>query len=292
MRNEELCSLSKNSGFIFLMILAMTCFACRDAMNKFLASSIPVSQVLVLVGLIGTIVFFILSFPAKVPLVDSKMKSIAFVLRFFSELISSVFLLVSIVFISLSSASAITQAAPILVAIGGKFFFKEIVTSKKWILILLGFVGVLLIIKPNNGNFNPYFLFAVISVIFLALKDLTTRSISNTLPAISVSFWSFLALFFGGLFCIPFFGSFSFLTGVDYIFLAFAVFFSASGNLFLILATRGGQVSTVTSFRYTRLPIALLIGIFLFNESLDIITLTGCILIITVGIILGKKKYS
>ena len=74
--------MSKNSGFIFLMILAMTCFAFRDAMNKFLVSSIPVSQVLVLVGFIGVLVFFILSFPLKVPLLDSKMKSKAFVLRF------------------------------------------------------------------------------------------------------------------------------------------------------------------------------------------------------------------
>ncbi len=271
------------------MILAMSCFACRDAMNKLLASSIPVSQVLILVGLIGVVFFFILSFPYRVSLIDSKMKSTAFILRFISELISSIFFLVSIVFISLSSASAIAQATPILVAIGGKFFFKETVTPRNWVLIFLGFFGVLLIIKPINGNFNPYYLVAIVSVIFLALKDLTTRSISSTLPAISVCFWGFLALLFGGLFSIPFFGSFSFITGDDYFFLGFTAFFSALGNLFLILATRGGKVSIVTSFRYTRLPIAVLIGITLFDESVDIMMLTGCILIVTVGIILGKK---
>ena len=154
---------------------------------------------------------------------------------------------------------------------------------------MLGFVGVLLIIKPTNGNFNPYFLIAIISVIFLALKDLTTRSISNTLPAISVCFWSFLALFFGGILSIPFFSSFNIVTGIDYFVLASTIFFSALGNLFLILATRGGKVSIVTSFRYIRLPIALLIGIVLFDESVDLITVIGCILIVIVGIILGKK---
>lgn len=272
------------------MILAMACLACRDAMNKFLASSIPVSQVLVLVGFVGALVFFILSFPMKVSLIDNKMKSTAFILRFFSELISAVFFLVSIVFISLSSASAISQATPILVTIGGIIFFKERVTINNWMLILLGFAGVLLIIKPTNGSFNPYFFIAIISVTFLALKDLTTRFISNSLPTISICFWSFLALFFGGIFCIPFFESFRPITGIDYLFLLSTTFFSALGNLFLILATRGGEVSLVTSFRYTRLPFAILIGIVLFNESIDLTTLTGCILITVVGIILGKRK--
>lgn len=272
------------------MMLAMACLACRDAMNKVLASSIPVSQVLVLVGLIGALTFFLLSFPLKVSLIDSKMKSTAFVLRFFSELISSIFFLVSIIFISLSSASAIAQATPILVVIGGKFFFKERVSRRNWILSLLGFFGVLLIIQPTNENFNPYFIIAIISVIFLALKDLTTRSISNTLPATSVCFWSFLALLFGGLFCIPFFDSFNPVKGVDYLFLISSAIFSALGNLFLILATRGGKVSIVTSFRYIRLPFALLIGISFFDESVDLIMMIGCILIITVGILLGKKE--
>ena len=281
--------MNKNSSYIFLMITAMACFAGRDAMNKFLTTSIPVSQVLVLVGLIGSLIFFVLSFPLKASLIDSKMKSAAFILRFFSELISSVFFLVSVVFISLSSASAIAQATPILVAIGGMIFFKEKVITRNWILILLGFIGVLLIIKPTSGNFNPYFLIAVMGVIFLALKDLTTRSISNTLPAISVCFWSFLALFLGGILSIPFFHSFNTVTGINYFILGSTVFFSALGNLFLILATRGGKVSIVTSFRYIRLPIALLIGIFLFDESVDLITLTGCILIVIVGVILGKK---
>ena len=287
---KEHYSLTKNSSFIILMIVAMACFACRDAINKYLALSIPVSQVLVSVGCIGALVFFILSFPLKVSLIDSKMKSTAFILRFLSELVSSVFFLLSIVFISLSSASAIAQATPILVAIGGSVFFKERVTIVNWTFIFLGFIGVLLIIKPVNGDFNPYFLVAIISVIFLALKDLTTRSISNTLPALSVCYWSFLALLFGGLICIPFFESFVPFPEIDHIFLTLTVISSGLGNLLLILATRGGKVSIVSSFRYTRLPMALLIGIVLFNESIDFETLIGCILIIIVGIVLGKKQ--
>ena len=55
-------------------------------------------------------------------------------------------------------------------------------------------------------------------------------------------------------------------------------------------STRGGKVSIVTSFRYTRLPIALLIGIVLFEELVDFTMIIGCVLIITAGIILGKKQ--
>ncbi len=272
------------------MVLAMALFAGRDTMNKLLGSSMAVSQILLFVGFFGSVIFFFLSYPFKVSLFSLSMLNFAFIFRFLCELLSAVLFMVALVFVSLTSASAIHQTTPILVAIGGIIIFKQKVSIQNWILILAGFIGVLLVLQPTNETFNPLILLAVLSTFFLASKDLTTRYLSDSVPIIGICFWSFLALLIGGLICIPFFGDFKVVTVHDVFLLSLSTFFSAAGNFCLVLATRGGKVSVITSYRYSRLPFAILIGVLIFNEYIDTYMLLGCILITVSGVLLGLLK--
>ena len=110
------------------------------------------------------------------------------------ELISSVLFVVTIVFVSLSVSSAILQFTPIIVSIGGSLFLKQNVLPYQWVLIFIGFLGVLLVIQPGTEGFTSITLFAVIGAFFLAFRDLATRSISKSIPAITIAFWGFLLL--------------------------------------------------------------------------------------------------
>ena len=112
------------------MLFSMACFTVRDAISKQLSEIMPISQILIIIGLIGTILFFIIALFSKQLLFYPELKSLPFVIRFFCELFSSVLFVISIVFGSLAISSAIMQTIPIFVALGAILFFEQKVPSK------------------------------------------------------------------------------------------------------------------------------------------------------------------
>ena len=92
-------------------------------------------------------------------------------------------------------------------------FLKQRVSLGQWLLIGIGFVGVLCVIQPGLDGL-PAALSAVLGVMFLALRDSITRSISVSIPQ-SLCLWAFFALFSAGIFTIPFFGKFGVITTGD-----------------------------------------------------------------------------
>jgi drug/metabolite transporter (DMT)-like permease len=183
----------------------------------------------------------------------------------------------------LSISSAILQATPILVALGGILFLNQKVKLFQWVFIAIGFLGVFFILRPDSNEFNSLSLIAILGVFFLALRDVITHKISDTIPAVSISFWGFFSLTVGGIFCIPFFGSFIPFNYQSSALILFSAFIGPSAYLALVFATRSGDVATISPFRYTRLPFALTISFFLFDERLDSSMLIGCFFVVFSG---------
>ena len=283
-----------NIKYIGFMIFSMAGFAVEDAIIKKLSSSMPISQVLISIGFVGLVVFFLFARLRKTSLFSRQIKKILFLFRMFCELISSILFVMTIVFVSLSVSSAILQVTPLIVAIGASVFFKQNILIHQWVLIFIGLFGVLLVIQPGTQFFSPISLLALVGSFFLALRDLATRSIAKSIPAITVGFWGFFSLTVGGFLCIPLFGQFEAITMNNFIFLGLSAFFGPIAYLSLILATRGGDVAVTSPYRYTRLPFALLLGVFLFDEKPNEWMLLGCFFIITTGILIllfsGRKN--
>ena len=161
-----------NSKYIAFMTLSMAGFAIEDAIIKELSYSMPISQVLISIGIIGLLVFYVLALINNVSLLSSKIKTITFIFRMFCELISSICFVITIVFVSLSVSSAVLQITPILVAIGGAIFFKQSVLLYQWLFIFVGFLGVLLVIQPSAEGFSLISLLAIVGSFFLPLEIL------------------------------------------------------------------------------------------------------------------------
>ena len=268
------------------MIFSMAGFAIEDAIIKKLSDTLPLSQVLISIGFAGLLVFFILSLITKTSLISSQILRFSFFFRMLCELVSSILFVFTIVFVSLSVSSAILQITPIFVVLGGIFFFKQKVFFHHWLLIFLGFFGVLMIVQPGMKTFNPLALMAIIGALFLAFRDLATRSMSNSIPAITIAFWGFFSLTIGGFFCLPIFEPLQPFTLSHSFLIILSSFFGPLAYLTLVFATRVGDVAVISPYRYIRLPFALILGFFFFDEKPNLLMLTGCFLIVISGVLI------
>ena len=275
---------NENLRCIAFMTLAMAGFAIEDAVIKKLSFTMPVSQILLLMGFTGIVAFGLLAKMRKVQLLASEVYNPWFISRTLSELAAAIFFVTSIVYASLSISSAILQATPLIVTLAGAVFLKQRVSIGQWCFILIGVLGVLLVIQPGRDGFQPAAIFAIAAVFFLALRDTITRVISVSIPAVTISFWAFFALMLAGILTIPFFPVFIPVTYSDLILLFFAAGAGTGAYLSVVLATRAGDVATVAPFRYTRLIFALGLAILIFDETVNALMLTGSAIIIGSGI--------
>ncbi|WP_299374577.1 DMT family transporter [uncultured Tateyamaria sp.] len=268
-----------------IMVLAMLGFAVEDAVIKLLAGAMPLGQVIGFLGLGGAAVFAILCRMQGQSLWDRAFLAPPILLRNLAELIGTLGFVTAIALIPLSTASAILQAAPLLVTLGAALFLGEDVGWRRWAAILTGFVGVLLIIRPGTQGFDWLSLFAVQGVVGLAIRDLATRRVKPVVSSLQLSFMAFLMLvpasaillYAGGIVPIT-------PTVAQTMYLIAAVFIGALSYYGITYAMRIGEIGFVTPFRYSRMIFALIIGVTFFGETPGLLTLIGAAIIILSGL--------
>ena len=276
----------ENMRCIFYMIIAMAGFAIEDAIIKQLSNSMPISQILILIGIGGLVIFSLAARYWAIRILSAEIKNPRFLIRSLCELAAAISFVTAIVHGSLSVSSAIIQATPLAVVIGGAFILKQQVSGLSWALVLAGFIGVLMVTQPGLEGFKPATLFAVAAVFFLAIRDIITRSISDSIPVITISFWAFFASLFAGLITVPFFESFQIPSSKDALLLTSSVCTASLAYYAVVLATRSGEISVVAPFRYSRLLFALVLSVVFFDESLNSLMIFGCALIAISGVMM------
>ncbi|WP_174802926.1 DMT family transporter [Martelella limonii] len=273
------------------MTFGMGAFALEDLAVKQAATDIPVGEAVVLYGLAGALVFALFARlrgqPALHPAIFSKLM----LLRSVFEIGGRLFYALALALTPLSNASAILQAAPAIVAFGAILFFSETVTTRKWLSILAGFIGVLLILRPGLEGFRASAIFAVLGTIGFAGRDLATRAapVSMTTAQIGVLGFSMLAL--AGAVLLVFSGGASAPQDpVTWGFLAAALLFGMLGYCGLTLAMRTGRIASVSPFRYSRLLFALVLGVLVLGERPDALSLLGSAIIVASGIVVLRER--
>lgn len=274
-------------GSIF-MTFSMAAFAVEDMFIKAAADHLALGTVLMLFGTGGMILFIIMASCQGQPLYHPAALSKAQLIRSVFEVTGRLFYALAIILSPLSSASAILQATPLVVVLGGIMFFGERIRWQHWLAMITGFLGVLMIVRPGLDSFNAASIFAVISTLGFAGRDLATRAAPPALTNFQLGIYGFLMLIVCGVILqiwygqavnlLPLFNSFAGLQ------VAGAIIFGVTAYNFLTKAMRTGDISMVTPFRYTRLIFALILGILIFDESPDQLTLTGAFIIVLSGI--------
>lgn len=269
---------------VMYMIGAMLGFAIEDAFIKAAADHLPTSQVLILLGFTGAAIFAALCRHRKEPIFSSAALHRSVLLRNLFELLGTCCFVSAIVLMPLATPIAIFQAIPLMVTLGAVVFLGAQVGWRRWSAILVGFLGVLIVVRPGAESFQPASLLAVAATICLAARDLVTRSVPSGISSVQLATYGFASFGMSGVIMLPFWGTPSWIDPVSGALLVGGLVAGMLGYYAITAASRIGDIAVVTPFRYTRLLFAITLGILFFNEHPDAWTLFGAGLILVSGI--------
>lgn len=267
------------------MVFAMALFAIEDAFIKALSETLPVAQVMILFGGGGALLFMITALLNGDRLWTVDALSPPMRIRVFFEIVGRLFYVLALALTPLSSTTVILQATPLVVVAGAAIVFGERVGWQRWLAIVIGLAGVVIIIRPGSDSFSLLSILAVIGMLGFAGRDLASRAAPARLTTSQLGLYGFLAIVVAGaLYGIWNPEPFVTLSSDARWFLLGAVVMGAAAYSGLMKAMRTGEVSAVTPFRYSRLLFGIALGIVMFDERLDVPTLIGCGFIVLSGL--------
>ncbi len=279
---------TKSGPFYFL--ISVIFFSVMEILVKFLSSSYPIGELVFFRGFFGLLpIIFIM--PKKKFFRNFKTKKIK--LHIFRT-ITGCFALISIFFglkyLPLADAISITFAAPIFATIFSIFFLKEIVGKKRWFAVLIGFLGILIILKPGTSLFSIYSIFPILFCVGFAASASLIRILSKTDKNYLISFYYTAGLTLVSLFLDPL--SWKIPLFKDCLLLISIGIIGSLGNIIITEAYRKSEISLITPIKYLNLIFAIVFGYFLFNEVPEYSTLIGSVFIIvsTVIIFIRERK--
>lgn len=267
-----------------LMAAAMAAFTANDACMKALSGDLPLGQAIFLRGCIGSaLVAGLVARAGVLRAADIRGDVMRVWPRVGAEVAAAFLFITAIFHMPLANATAILQALPLTVALAGAAFLGEPLGRRRLIAILVGLAGVMLIVRPAAEGFDVYALYALGAVAAVTLRDLTTRRVPAHIPSLRITLYSAVAVtVFGlGLTGLQGWAPVSWLSVAK---LAGAAVFILCAYQFSIAAMRVGEIGPVSPFRYTGLLWALLLGVTLFGERPDLLTLTGAGIVVATGL--------
>ena len=281
--------LTENQRGALFMTASMAGFAVEDVFVKAAAQTLPLGQVLLTIGLTGMFVFAAMAARQGEQLLPSAFLSRAMLIRCGFEITGRLFYGLAITLTALSTTSAILQATPLVVVAGAALVFGEKVNLQRWIAVLVGFVGVLVILRPGS-DFSALSLLAVVGLLGFAGRDLATRAAPKGLSNRQLGALGFAMLATAGAILLAVTGGAHVPSGPALLHLAGGTVFGVLGYHALTYAMRTGEVSAVTPFRYTRLVFAMALAMALFGERPDLATWIGAALVVGSGIYALTRK--
>ena len=149
-------------------------------------------------------------------------------------------------FTPLASSTMILQATPLAVVIGASFFFKEKVGALRWVAVITGLFGVLIIIQPTAANFSILSILAVLGMLGFAGRDLASRAVSKSIHVLTLGVHGFLSIAAAGVFLAVFFDENFIYPDLNTVWLLLlGSVLGAVGYSSIISAMRIGEVSAI-----------------------------------------------
>ena len=291
---------------VFAIIFTVFALSLGDALIKQISADFPLWQIFVVRSLIAIPVLIVV-IKARYQSVSLKPLNIGWTaLRSLMLTFMWVAYYTALPHVALSVAAAVYYTLPLFITLFAALFIGEKVGVQGWIAVLLGFCGVLLILKPQAEDFNPYALLPLISAILYAFAMIITRTKCKNESPLVLSFGlnvSFIGVGALAIFLIWLWGpsnaeteAYPFLLGrwismgtQEWLaggLLATAVII---GSVFAAIAYQSGPSSIVSTFDFAYLAFAALWGFLFFAEVPDAITVVGIILIATAGILAVRR---
>ena len=279
--------LSKNQlGFLY-MFMSVCAFSIMDIIVKW-SIEYPIGQVLFFRGFFGIIFyFFVIPRDRLHNFYITKRAGLHF-LRCASGLIALVAIFIALRKLPLATVVSLSFAAPIFTTILSIFLLSEKVGVFRWLAVIIGFIGILVITEPGISELNIYYIFPIIFCLGLSYVAIAIRQLSSTEPVWLISFYFSLSITILSLFTIPqgwVMPNFNHL-----ILLSLVGVFGGVANLWLSQSLKYAEVSLVTPLKYLALVFAIIFGYFIWDEIPTIKTLLGALLVIISTLIIFRRE--
>jgi drug/metabolite transporter (DMT)-like permease len=277
--------MTNNLKSIALMVCAMAGFALEDLFIKKMSVSITTSQIVVLLGIFGGVIFALMAKVQGHRLLARHHWTPGTIIRMSMETLAAFAFMTALALVPISTVTAVFQVTPLVIVMGAALFLGEAVGWRRWGAIVAGFIGVLIIIRPGTEGFDANVYLVLLSVLAVSVRDLVTRRLPANVPSAVVSFQAYAGLVvFGGLVMLARGQGMPDLDARLSIYVLCGAIFGVVGYFGIVNAMRSGETSVVMPFRYTRLIFSLIIGFFIFHERPDIWTYFGAAIVIVSGV--------
>ena len=266
------------------MSLAMAAFTVNDTCMKSVTAEMPLYQAITLRGIVTMIALAIIARQRgglRLGMARGDARLLGW--RTLGEVGGTLTFLTALRHMPLANLSAIMQSLPLAVTLSAAIALHEPVGWRRMAAIAVGFLGVLMIVRPGTEGFDVWSLIALGSVAFVVLRDLTTRRLSSAVPSVTVALLAATAVTASGVALSPLSGWVAVQPAAAVLLLA-AGGFLIVGYLSVVMAMRVGDIATVAPFRYTALIFAIALGWIIFGHLPGPMTLAGAAIIVASGI--------
>jgi len=266
------------------MAISQAAFTLNDTLVKIATGSIGIGQIMLVRGIFATALITMLVWRLGHLQPPRHLRHPAILCRIVGEMGGTIFYLIALAHLPIANVSAVFQALPLFVTMSAALFFGEKVGPRRWLAIAIGFVGVMIIVRPGMEGFSSYSIYVLVCVAFCAFRDLSTRRIPTEIPSTFISLLTAAAVTVCGGLMIPFTGGWVPLSSSLLATLAAAAVLVLTGYQFIIQSMRVGDISFVAPFRYTALLWAIAAGYLVFANIPDLPMLIGSSIVVASGI--------
>lgn len=273
---------------IAMMCVGVACLSVNDAIAKILTASYSPVQILFMRNLVALPFALLVTVTMGGPGALRSRRPAAHLLRGVLWIGATILFFTSIMHLPLAEATALVFVAPLFITALSALFLAEAVGWRRWLAVIAGFIGVLVIIRPGGDAFQPVSLLPVATAFVYALLMLSARWVD---PRESV--WTLLLYLtaVGALlsdFLAPFFWT-AIHPGDIWLFAAIALFGTA-GMTMMTQAFRLAPAALVAPLDYTALPWAATLGWLIWNDVPDFATFLGATIIIASGVFIILRE--
>ncbi|WP_309667292.1 DMT family transporter [Tabrizicola sp.] len=276
--------LSDNVRGAVLMNVAMAAFTINDTAMKAAMQAVPLFQAIGIRGLVATLALTVIGYRLGGLSLNLPRRDLGFLaMRSGAEVLGTILFLAALMHMPIANLSAIMQVLPLAVTLAAALFLRERIGWRRMTAIVIGFAGVMIIIRPGTHGFDIWSVMGLGSVICVVVRDLVTRRMSASLPSVTVALSAAVTVLVLGLAGTAAQG-WQPVAQTDLLLIAGAALALIVGYLTVVMTMRVGEISFIAPFRYMALLWAIVLGWLAFGELPDALTLIGAAIVVLTGV--------
>jgi drug/metabolite transporter (DMT)-like permease len=277
--------MTDNLRGILAVLIGSTAYVLSDAMAKLLTAELPSSEIILVRGVIINVMMiagvFILGASRPLSILFQPMMMV----RLLGTGGATVFIILALRYLPLPTTTTVLQATPLIVTAGAAYFFGDKVGWRRAAAVCAGFLGVILIVKPGGmGGLGDAGFLILFALLCTTVRDLSTRGLPKDIPSIFVAAAGAVVSTVSGLVILPFDSAWVAPSAFAWTLMVVSAAFIFVATVFMTVGLRVGEIAVVAPFRYAPVPLAILLGFWLWNDVPDSVTWLGIALVLGAGL--------